>query len=84
MSFDAWLDDLTDRVREKQSPPPATACYTCLDTGVCMTMVCYGGPPIERLVYCIDCDRGNGPAGCAVDDADREAYLQQLVSDAGK
>lgn len=34
-------------------------CETCCGTGRTMSMVCYGGPPIEREDDCPDCD-GNG------------------------
>ena len=45
---------------------PRFECDTCKDTGEHMGTVCYGGPPIETTVYCIDC----GPEkyrGTAVD-----------------
>jgi DnaJ-class molecular chaperone len=31
-------------------------CETCHGTGEAMTMVCYGGPPIETMDTCPDCD----------------------------
>lgn len=79
-NFDSWLDDLTERVREKSKADAEPHCDTCDDTGICMTMVCYGGPPVERLVYCVDCERGNGPRGQEVSDTDRFDYLSKHIS----
>lgn len=31
-------------------------CETCAGTGEAMTMVCYGGSPLETMVTCPDCD----------------------------
>ena len=36
-------------------------CETCQGEGEGMTMVCYGGPPIEEMRPCPDCD-GTGKA----------------------
>ena len=33
-----------------------TTCETCEGTGQCMSMVCYGGPPLEVMDTCPDCD----------------------------
>lgn len=62
-SYDSWLDDLTKHVAKKlEDKAPQVElqneqyeCETCEDTGHHMSMVCYGGPPIEIEVYCVDC-----------------------------
>lgn len=65
-SFDHWLDDLTKRVQKKleekgrvvRDYPPSDdecQCQTCRDSGHHMNVICYGGPPIEVEVYCVDC-----------------------------
>jgi DnaJ-class molecular chaperone len=40
-------------------------CETCQGEGEGMMMVCYGGPPIETIGPCPDCDgTGNAPYEC--------------------
>lgn len=46
--------------QEQEEP----ACKTCLDEGQHMDMRCYGGPPVEVLVWCVDC--GGSLAGVVV------------------
>jgi len=50
-SFDAWADDLAQKIATKDEKP----CAICNGDGEHMGMVCYGGPPIEVKVYCIEC-----------------------------
>lgn len=38
-----------------KAPKQTFKCDTCEDTGECMQMVCYGGPPVERMGECPDC-----------------------------
>ena len=79
MSFDQWLDRLTEAVREKEARKPSEPqCYTCFDTGMMMTMVCYGGPPVERVVYCIDCEQGNGPRGALADEHEAATWKKEM------
>lgn len=55
MSFDRWAADLADHLAQKQKAASEPACDTCDDEGWCWTMACYGGPPIEIKVHCVDC-----------------------------
>ena len=55
--------DGTFETRDYQPPaeptkpaPSAYRCERCCDTGRVMTMVCYGGPPVESEDDCPDCD----------------------------
>jgi hypothetical protein len=43
------------RLNPKILERPSFSCDTCKDTGKHMGAVCYGGPPIETTVHCIDC-----------------------------
>lgn len=63
--FDAWAAELADKLRAKEQAATPTVdplaeatlfqCETCFDTGWVHTMVCYGGPPRPRKIYCPDC-----------------------------
>ena len=54
--FDQWAEELADSLREAQAPKaPKALCDTCNDTGQTLAMVCYGGRPVETLIYCPDC-----------------------------
>jgi len=37
-------------------PHEGPVCDTCGGVGEVMSMVCYGGPPIEQMQTCPDCD----------------------------
>lgn len=45
----------TAALKAPAAPVKTYACETCEDTGEAMQMVCYGGPPVERMGECPDC-----------------------------
>lgn len=54
------------RVPRVDLPMPRPACETCDDQGWHMDMRCYGGPPVEVRVTCVDC--GGSRAGEPIHD----------------